>query len=459
VFLPPMLALIALVWAAGQARTSGWRAPLVRLARTTLAHVAVAWAVIWLFYGFRFSAFAPAFADGAGFNHGWSWLLAGMGWPAKVVWRLVEWHALPEAWLYGLTFVVQFSKARGAFMSGEYGVTGWVSFFPFAFLVKTTLPLLLLLAAGLAAAVRASWQRAKQTGAAAVFAPLRPLTPLAALFAVYWATSLTSHLNIGHRHILPTYPVLFIAAGWLGRWIDLRRPLAAALVVGLTLWHVGESWRTRPHYLAYFNQIVGGPTNGWRHLVDSSLDWGQDLPALRTWLDEHARGEKVFLSYFGTGDPAYEGIVATALPTLPDVGPPRKWHALTAGVYAISATMLQQAYGSVRGDWSLALEKEFQELRALEPALLAYQDDPARRAALLREVPAAKWTAGWKRYEVLRFARLCYCLRAREPDGDAGYSILIFRLSAEDVRAATAGSLADWRASIEHAIAARRPNI
>ena len=42
---------------------------------------------------------------------------------------------------------------------------------------------------------------------------LRPLLPLAVLFTVYWATSLASHLNIGHRHILPTYPVLFIAAG------------------------------------------------------------------------------------------------------------------------------------------------------------------------------------------------------------------------------------------------------
>ena len=378
-----------------------------------------------------------------------------MGWPTPYIAGLTEWRVLPEAWLYGLTFVVQFSKERGAFMSGDYSVTGWVAFFPFAFLVKTTLPLLVLLAAGLTAAARACWQQAKQSDVASVLARLRPLTPLAALFAVYWATSLASHLNIGHRHILPTYPVLFIAAGWLGRWLDLRRPLAAALIALLALGHVVESVRIRPDYLAYFNQLVGGPANGWRHLVDSSLDWGQDLPDLKAWLDQNARGEKIFLAYFGTGDPAYEGIVATALPTLPAVGPPRKWHALTAGVYAISATMLQVAYSPVRGDWTLPLEKEFQDLRALEPAFLAYQNDRVRREALLREVPAERWTTGWKRYEWLRFARLCFCLRARRADGDAGHSILIYRLSAGDVAAATGGSLTDWRALIERTAGAR----
>src|SRR5262249_55747281 len=153
--------------------------------------------------------------------------------------------------------------------------------------------------------------------------------------------------------------------------------------------------------------IAGGTDNGWHHLVDSSLDWGQDLPSLKTWLDAHAKGERVFLSYFGTGDAAYEGIHATMLRTLPVVGPQPAGQALTPGIYAISATMLQQAYSPVRGDWTLALEKEFQGLRAIEPQMLAYENDPARRAALLRDSPAEKWEAGWKRYDWLRLARLC----------------------------------------------------
>ena len=451
VLLPPMLALIALVWAAGAARTAGWRAPLARLGRTVALHFAVTWAAIWLCYGFRFGAFAPALAAGASFNHGWGFVLGGLGLPAEIIWYLREWRVLPEAWLYGLAFVLQFSRERGAFLNGDYSTTGWVGFFPFAFLVKTTVPLLLLLALGLTAAAR----RVAVAGFAAAWPRLRPLTPLAALFAVYWATSLASHLNIGHRHILPTYPVLFIAAGWLGRSLDLRRPLLAAAVAALALAHVGVSLRARPHYLAYFNEIVGGPENGSRHLVDSSLDWGQELPGLKTWLDTNARkDEPVFLSYFGTGEPAYYGLErARRLPFINVFKIPQPLVRLEPGLYCIGATMLSHVYSDVRGPWTIALEREFLSARALEPALIDYTTRPARRTELEREAPPAKWQSVVKRYDALRFARLCYYLRLRPPEARIGYAIFIYRLTADEIRAATAGSLADWRDLIERTAA------
>ena len=441
VLLAPMFALCALVWLAGRVRAEGWRLPLLRLARTCALHVIVAWAIIWLFYGFRFSAFAPALATGANFNHGWGWLVSDLGWPRAIILRLREWHALPDAFLYGFTFVVQFAKERGAFLNGAYRVTGWAAFFPYAFLVKTTLAFLVLLLVGMFALARTGWSNLR--------GQLRPWTPLLALFAVYWATSITSHLNIGHRHILPTYPVLFIAAGAFGAWLDVRRPFAALFVGALALWHAGESWAARPNYLAYFNAFAGGTPNGWRHLVDSSLDWGQDLPGLRMWLDAHAPGEKVFLAYFGTGDPTHEGICATLLPMLPEVGAPRPWRALGPGVYALSATMLQQVYSPVRGDWTLQDEQEFQTLRALEPQLLAYQEDPARRTELVREVPAEKLESGWRRYDLLRLARLCYYLRVRKPEANINGSILVHRLNAAEIAGALGGSLRDWQALIE----------
>ncbi|MBM3855033.1 MAG: glycosyltransferase family 39 protein, partial [Verrucomicrobia bacterium] len=324
VLLAPMFALCALVSLAGRTAREGWRRPALRLLRSAALHLVAAGLVVWIFYGCRFRAFAPAVAEGAGFYRGdWNWILEDFGWSKPLVVALRDWQALPEAFLYGFAFVVQFARERSAFLNGEYSTTGWVHFFPFAFLVKSTLPFLLACAVG-ATAVSLRLARAARTDRLrSLLRRLRPLTPLAALFAVAWATSLASHLNIGHRHILPTYPVLFIAAGWLARWLNLRRPLACAGLSVLLLWHALESGRIRPHYLAYFNQLVGGPSQGWRHFVDSSLDWGQDLPGLRAWLDAHARGEKVFLSYFGTGDPLHEGIAATALPTLPEVGPPR----------------------------------------------------------------------------------------------------------------------------------------
>jgi hypothetical protein len=455
VLLPPMLGVIGVGWAIGEVPRSGWRSAWKRLAGSAVGHAVTCWAIIWFFYGFRFTAFVPELSAGANFDNGWGWALTGLGAPARIIWPLKDWHILPEAWLYGLAFVVKFARARGAFMSGEYSITGWVTFFPFAFLIKTTLPLLLLLGTGLIVAVRAAIRRRTARGTTAVALALRPLLPLAVLFMVYWGTSLASNLNIGHRHILPTYPVLFIAAGWLGQWWNIRKPVAAACISAALLWHARESFHVRPHYLAYFNQIVGGPQNGWRHLVDSSLDWGQDLPGLKRWLDANARHERIFLSYFGTGDPVYEGITATALPTLPVVGPQRPWHALTPGVYAVSATMLQHVYSNVRGPWTLDLEKRFQELRLLEPTFLAYQSDTERRAALLREASAETWNLSWKRYEELRFARLCYYLRVRKPDAVIGHSIFIHRLDARELDGAVGGSLKDWTALIERVASSR----
>ena len=79
-------------------------------------------------------------------------------------------------------------------------------------------------------------------------------------------------------------------------------------------WHAAIAARIHPHYLAYFSPVVGGPEQGYRHLVDSSLDWGQDLPGLQKWLIAHRQpGEPVYLSYFGTADPARYGINAIAL--------------------------------------------------------------------------------------------------------------------------------------------------
>ena len=116
--------------------------------------------------------------------------------------------------------------------------------------------------------------------------------------------------------------------------------------------------------------------------------------------------------------------------------------------------MLQQVY-TQQHEWTLPLEREFQELRAFEPTFFAYQSDPVRRAKLLQDFPAARWNETWKRYEFLRFSRLCYFLRVREPDANAGYSILIHRLSPKEVAAASAGSLADWSALIEQTAEAR----
>ncbi|MFI5336544.1 MAG: ArnT family glycosyltransferase [Opitutales bacterium] len=411
-----------------------------RAALTLASHAAAAVLIIWAFYDFRYAGFAPGLPGGH-YLIPWEQAVPGLGLTGRIVEFCATWHLLPQSFLYGFAWVLVSAKARAAFLAGAYSTTGWVSFFPLAFLWKSPPALLAVLAGGLLLVARrwfAGIRRAAED--------LTAVAPLIVFFLVYWAFSLASHLNIGHRHILPTYPVLYIlAGGLLGAVVTrpLRLTLAAALLAG-------QAWTAagiHPDYLAYFNVLAGGPANGWRQLVDSSLDWGQDLPGLQDWLARNNSGPRpqtVYLSYFGSGNPDYYGITAVRLPFVNSFHQGHTWSDLHGGLYAISATMLQEVYSPVRGDWTTADEKEYQEFRRLAPEFRRYFLDPAARPELLAAAPAAKWDRAWYRFECLRQARLCAYLRTRKPEAMIGYSIFIYRLSDEQVDRVLNRRYSDW---------------
>lgn len=447
----PMFALL-LIWRVVTEKTPAERRRwLVRTPLTILGHGAATVLIIWAFYDFRYTAFAPGVPPADHFIRPWEQVLPVIGLHGRVVEFCRTWKLLPEAFLYGYAWVIESVQARAAYLAGDYSTSGWVSFFPLAFLWKTPLALLAATVCGLGVVLRRWAGNRTLIGRDSL-----AVAPLLVLFAVYWAFSLTSKLNIGHRHILPTYPVLFILAGGLAAPGVFTGAWRAVLPMALVLGQVAANARVAPHYLAYFNEIAGGPDEGYRHLVDSSLDWGQDLPGLKTWLDEHASGEPAFLSYFGTGEPAYYGLRVHRLPFFNNFKFPVYYTPLTAGVYCISATMLQQVYSPVRGPWTVELEKEFQQLRALEPAFAGYTRDPKIRAELVSTMSADRWQRTITRYDILRFARLCYYLRVRAPEAKIGYSIFIYRLSAAEVAGATAGPVSAWAKLIENAAPARR---
>ena len=193
----------------------------------------------------------------------------------------------------------------------------------------------------------------------------------------------------------------------------------------ILVWQAVESSWLRPDYLTYFNQIAGGPKNGYRHLVDSSLDWGQDLPALKRWLDQHpeqSAAGRLYLAYFGTGSPVWYGINATSLPVDPFQ------HAATPlepGLYCISATTLQQVYSFQHGKWTREYEAEYRLAltQAVHRGDLTTNESGTNNEALQR----------------LRFARLCSYLRQREPLANVGNSILVFQLSQQELDQALYG--------------------
>ncbi len=430
------------------AEPAGQRARWLKLAPFTLvAHAAAAVFIIWLFFGFRYSAFAAGVPAADHFTVPWSGVLPYIGWQGRLLQFCRDGRLLPEAFLYGYGWVVQAAASRSAFLAGDYSYLGWVSFFPLVFLWKSSLALLVALAAG-AAALLHRWRNQ----AARLAGDLTAVAPLLVLFAVYGGFSLTSHLNIGHRHILPLYPVLFILAGGLaapGLLAGARRPvLIALLVAGQLLAHAGVA----PHYLAFFNTLAGGPANGRRLLTDSSLDWGQDLPGLARWLRENNAGaaaQPVFLSYFGAGEPKYYGIKVVALPYLNGFKLAHPWYEPGAGVYCISATMLSQVYGAERGPWTPEAEREYQQLRADEPLFRTYWQNPTTWREVHQLGAAEDFEKTWRRYDTLRLARLCHYLRARPPDDNVGFSIFIYRLTAAEVDAALNRPYSELRAAID----------
>ena len=420
-----------------------WQGKLGAIALSMVAHGLVAVAVIWLFFGFRYSAFNPLLPPAADFIRPWSWIDENLGWTGQCIRAIGATRLLPEGYLYGLAYVLETAQVRSAFLNGDYSATGWTSFFPWAFVLKTTPALLL--GSTLAGTLLLRRAFGPQAAPSAWRDSLYRATPLLVLLIVYWIVSITSHLNIGHRHILPTYPVLFIACGALGRWFFEQRRLCAACVVILLGAHAVESVRVSPHYLAYFNALAGAPEDRHRHLVDSSLDWGQELPGLKTWLDAHTRADDaVYLSYFGTGEPDYYRIRANRLPFVNGFKLPHPPIArLEPGIYCISATMLEHVYSPIRGPWTVALEREFLAARAQEPELIrssrAVPRDPQREKAV-------------ERYDLLRFARLCHYLRVRQPDAHVGSAILIYRISLSELDATVNGSLREWSHTIENTI-------
>ncbi len=464
VLLLPMFALAALlrVVSGGPLTLAGrtWPRPagkILALTLSALAHGLVAVLTIWAFCGFRYAAFNPQLPAGD-FNLPWDYVLGFGGWKAQVINLSRRWHLLPEAYLYGFSFVLRLSEARGAFLDGDYSIHGWWSFFPKAFLYKT--PVSLLLGLGVSLALVLSWAREK--GRANFVRQIDRAVPLLLLFAIYWLVSLTSHLNIGHRHILPTYPVLYIFCGALG-WAVVRawrkNPVGGAVLgcatLALGVAHAATTVTAYPNYLAYFSPVVGGPAQGYEHLVDSSLDWGQDLPDLRRWLDANRRpGEPVFLSYFGTSEPDYYGITATRMPMIHHFRRVRPWYWPAPGIYALSATMLQHVYMAHRGPWTPENERDYQKLRANDAN---FRDLRAGRRTdeLLRIATREEWGHAWDIFEELRFARLCHYLRARRPDAMIDYSILIYRLDGPEIDAALNGDLLTLAAAIERAHAAQ----
>jgi len=160
-----------------------------------------------------------------------------------------------------------------AFLMGEVSRTGWAHYYAVAFLIKVPLALQMMLVAALAGLCRArsGWRN-----------ELWLLAPPIIFFAFF---SFVDRVDIGLRYVLPAFPFLIVFTSRLARprgAVGPRRQwMARAVIAALLLWQGISVARISPQYLAYFNELIGGPRHGYEYLVDSNLDWGQNLSRVR----------------------------------------------------------------------------------------------------------------------------------------------------------------------------------
>ena len=418
------------------------RQAMVYLALVVL-HAGAAILIIWAAFGFRFSMFSPASGTNNYPPQSWEELTADKSRICDTLLFARKHKLLPEAYLYGFGHVYKYSLARSAFLNGEYSLYGWRRFFPYCFLVKTPLPTMAL--AGLAIAVAYLRNRASgRAGTLAFFVSvgkgLYRSAPLWVLLVVYWWFSISAHINIGHRHILPTYLPTFILAGAAAYWFGARVRWTRLLVPAMLVWLVVESVAIWPHYLAYFNQVVGGPRNGYKHLVDSSLDWGQDLPGLKKWIERNTdKGDNVYLGYFGNNVVQYWQVPAIRISGWPDMGRANLAPAMLPGTYCVSATQIQTVLIKPWGPWTAQYENAYWGLMADLPELKKTIGDARGRDEFFKSVKDEETFGKLKLFDQLQFARLAAMLRQREPDDYVGYSILIYKLTEDDLLKALLG--------------------
>ena len=255
-------------------------------------------------------------------------------------WNEISWLAalpvpLPIEYILSLDlqrYVME--QQHPIFLDGEWSFSGFRAYFVKALLYKVPLGTLVLAAsAGLLCLKGKPVLSARKI-------LLSLLLPAILLIA---AASMTK-LQLGIRYILPALSLLMILAGRWGvtwqSWIKPLRVLLAVIFVATTLWPL----RGHPHHLTYFNEYAGGAIGGRQHLIDSNLDWGQDLHLVQEYIEDNEI-EDVYLAYFGTFAPAELGIECE-LPSAETLEP--GWHFISVNyVMGRPHAVIDQA-GNVR---------------------------------------------------------------------------------------------------------------
>ncbi len=269
VFLPAVFVVMLLVVKRGRSLVASFTVKALRRAAASVAaFVLVTGGVIWAGYLFDVGTLYGYTPPGCEAD---TWFSEGLA-------ESFSTYTIPAPqFLVGFIAVIEHNECGHlAYLLGNTSGHGWWYYFPIAVGVKTTIPLLLLfgMSIGLSASNRFD-------GLA------RPVMIATAMFATILAIGMSSNINIGIRHVLAAYPMMALA----GAAVLAKRASGVRVgrrwVIGMLLlgWHGVESFAAHPDYLPYFNQIARGREE--KIIIDSNLDWGQDLERLSHFLKDN----------------------------------------------------------------------------------------------------------------------------------------------------------------------------
>jgi 4-amino-4-deoxy-L-arabinose transferase-like glycosyltransferase len=252
----------------------------------------ISYAVIWAIYDFRYAA-RPGQLQIIPSLSVYSAMLTH---PLQhhIIDFFARHHLLPEAYLYGWTDILLIPGTRPAFLFGRLFSAGTWLFFPGIFLIKATLTLLVLLL--LVPFARIAGRR-------------RELVFLALPIVFFLIVAISSLINVGVRYLLPIYPFCIVLAAAAAASFFTRSVVGRVAVAALLLLTVFSSLRSYPNFLAYSNELAGGPSRTYRLVTDSNADWGQGLKWTKAYLDQHP-DPNCWFDYYGNSfvNPAYYGI-------------------------------------------------------------------------------------------------------------------------------------------------------
>ena len=334
ILLGPYFILIATIYEIRQ--KSSWQVIFKLIGKTIILGIAAMCLIVWPFYVIHTANYSVQQqmhdATGILLTHSDGLLKSTILWISdKPILRPFG------QWLLGISMVMQRALGNSViYWMGDIVPNGGPLYFPIVYLLKEPLVWWVFVAIAI---VGFSIHRKSE---------IRSLKSddwiWATWILLYWIVSIGSSLNIGIRHLLPVYPFTIMLVS--GRVAQYKSRIATAIISILLLLYIAYAFFAWPNYLSYFNKIAGGSSGGYRYVVDSNLDWGQDGKRFGKWIIAQ-NIPCISTDYFGWADlSAYAGnrIVWTSSSQWEDRADFIKRNQCD-GWLAVSATFFQNSIG------------------------------------------------------------------------------------------------------------------